>query len=215
MLGARKVHKLHVNISESPMRNSDRAGMNFHSSLRSLPNKKVDLHRFAPIQSSQLAARLKPSPCRNSICYEGELVQCSPHEDRNGRTTSQSIRRLHVPPKCIRTSIHASPFLPIFSQLLLTDTKGKCVHVQRAHVVTFSYLSPLRCSLLPCKLLARLFDACFKSTLESERNQNGFRKIQPFKGQKLSWESHAKPSVSPAPMPWRSRLPIQPLNAEA
>lgn len=115
MLGARKVHKLHVNISESPMRNSDRAGMNFHSSLRSLPNKKVDLHRFAPIQSSQLAARLKPSPCRNSICYEGELVQCSPHEDRNGRTTSQSIRRLHVPPKCIRTSIHASPFLPIFS----------------------------------------------------------------------------------------------------
>lgn len=110
MLGARKVHKLrHVNISESPMRNSDcRAGMNFHCSL---PNKKVDLRQSNPQLAS---ARLKPSPCRNSICYEGELVQCSPHEDRNGRTTSQSIRRLHVF-KCIRTSIHASPFLPIFS----------------------------------------------------------------------------------------------------
>ena len=47
MLGARKVHKLrHVNISGSPMRNSDcRAGMNFHCSL---PNKKVDLRQSNP-----------------------------------------------------------------------------------------------------------------------------------------------------------------------
>lgn len=52
MLGARKVHKLHVNISESPMRNSDcRAGMNFRIFIAhsdSLPNKKVDLRQSNP-----------------------------------------------------------------------------------------------------------------------------------------------------------------------